>query len=275
MRELAVLYSGGTDSTCAVALLAGDFDRIHLLTYSRFGVFSADHAKVNVRGLKEKFGEDKFIHRIINIDKLFKEVSYSRYIPALAKHGMFLLATCGLCKLAMHLRTLVYCLDNNIAYVCDGANNNMDHASDQIRGFIDELKALYRSYGIEYNAPVYEFAHPGDIGWFEKLGMESLAGSAEDEKKGGAATTGEELFRMGIFPLKNMKGTAQDRKMQARCFQLVLANIFANWVYIPAYGLEKYKEECVSLYKEKIGYFSGLIQEYKREKTKSRLYKLI
>ncbi|MDD5080117.1 MAG: hypothetical protein PHH68_07370 [Candidatus Omnitrophica bacterium] len=274
MKELAVLYSGGTDSTCAVALMTPDFDRVHLLTYSRFGVFFADHAGVNVQKLKDKFGEGKFIHRVMNIDKLFRAVSYSRYIPALAAHGLFLLTTCGLCKLAMHIRTLVYCLDNNIGYVCDGANNNMDYASDQIREFIGELKALYRRFGVEYNSPVYEFAHPDDSGWFDKMGMGSLTGAGE-EKKDSVVTTGEELFRMGIFPKKNMKGTAQDRRMQARCFQLVLANIFANWVYIPRYGLEKYKKGCVDLYKEKIGYFSGLIEEYSRKNKKSMLYKLI
>jgi hypothetical protein len=274
MKELAVLYSGGTDSTCAAALMARDFDRVHLLTYSRFGVFSVEHARVNVQKLKDKFGEEKFIHRIINIDKLFNAVSYSRYIPTLAKHGLFLLTTCGLCKLTMHIRTLVYCLDNDVGYVCDGANKNMDHASDQIRGFIGELKALYRGHGIEYAVPVYELDHPDDIGWFDKLGMERLPG-VEREKKSGGVTTGEELFRMGLFPQKNMKGTKEDRQMQARCFQLVLANIFANWVYIPKHGLEKYKDECVKLYKEKIEYFDGLIREYARKSAKSRLYRLV
>jgi predicted subunit of tRNA(5-methylaminomethyl-2-thiouridylate) methyltransferase len=274
MKEIAVLYSGGTDSTCAAALAADGFERIHLLTYSRFGVFCAKNTELNVSKLRDKFGKDKFIHRVMNIDRLFKEMSYSGYMPALVKHGFFLLTTCGLCKLAMHMRTLAYCLDNKISYVCDGANKNMDYSPDQMRELTVELKALYARYNIEYTVPVYEFSHPDDIGWLDKLGVSGLM-ERKEKKEDGAVTTGEQLFKMGIFPSKNMKGTREDRRMQARCFQLVLSNIFAHWLYIPDHGLEKYKKKCVEFYKEKIAYFNGLIVEYVRDKSKSRFYRLI
>lgn len=273
MKEIAVLYSGGTDSTCAAALVAEGFERIHLLTYSRFGIFCAEHTDVNAAKLRDKFGKDKFVHRVINIDRLFRETSYSGYMPALVKHGFFLLTTCGLCKLAMHIRTLAYCLDNKISCVCDGANKNMDYSPDQMREFTEELKKLYSRYNIEYTTPVYEFSHPEDIGWLDKLGVPRLLDIKE--KEGGADTTGDQLFKMGIFPRRNMKGTKEDRGMQARCFQLVLSNIFANWLYIPGRGLEKYKERCVGLYREKIAYFDGLISEYARNKTKSKLNRWI
>ena len=274
MKETALLYSGGTDSTCAAALAAGDFDRVHLLTFSRFGVFSISHSEVNVKKLREKFGEDKFVHRIINVDKLFKEVSYSNYLDNLRRHGFFLLTTCGLCKLAMHFRCLVYCLENDIKSVSDGANKNMDYAPDQIRELIEELRKMYSRRGIEYTSPVYEMAHPDDIEWFDKLGVGRLSGPGE-KKESGCVTTGEKLYQMGIFPEKNMKGTPDDRKMQARCFQLVLANIFANWLYLPGNKLEDFKKECVSLYREKIVRFDRMVDEYKERKIKSRLFRLI
>lgn len=274
MKEIAVLYSGGTDSTCAAAMIADNFDRVHLLTCSRFGVFSISHIGYNVSRLKAKFGNDKFVHRTVNIDKLFKAVSYSRFFSSLAGHGFFLLTTCGFCKLTMHIRCIVYCLDHGIAHVCDGANRNSDHSPDQIREFVDELKKLYARYGIEYSAPVYEMAHPGDIGWLDKLGVDGLC-TDNARESGTAQTTGDVLYRMGIFPERNVKGAAEDRRMQARCFQLVLSNIFAHWLYVPGHGMDEYKKKCVDLYRTKIAYYDGFIREYAQKRSKSRLFRLV
>jgi hypothetical protein len=274
MKETVVLYSGGTDSTCAAAMTAENFDRVHLLTCRRFGVFSTGHIGYNVARLKAKFGAEKFVHRTVNIDKLFKHVSYSGYFSSLAGHGFFLLTTCGFCKLAMHIRCVIYCLDHGIRHVCDGANRNSDYSPDQIREFVDELKKFYAGHGIEYTTPVYEMAHPGDIGWFDKLGVNTLAEGIKDEKDS-AVTTGDVLYRMGIFRQRNVKGTAEDRRMQARCFQLVLSNIFAHWLYIPGHGLEEYKRRCVDLYKKKIAHYDGCIKEYTLKRDKSRIFRLL
>ena len=107
MKEIAVLYSGGTDSTCAAVLMLEQFECLHLLTYERFGLFHTENIGTNVKALREKFGEQRIKHIFINIDKLFKEVSYAKYWQTLINFGFLMLTTCGLCKLAMHIRTVI------------------------------------------------------------------------------------------------------------------------------------------------------------------------
>jgi len=115
-----LLFSGGTDSTYTAVLMQDKYDKIHLITYDRFGFLNTKNSQNSALKLKRAFGEDKFVHRIINIDKLFREISYESYLGDILKYGFFLLLTCGLCKLAMHWQAIIYCLDNNVGEVCDG-----------------------------------------------------------------------------------------------------------------------------------------------------------
>ncbi|MCD6221250.1 hypothetical protein J7K25_03730 [bacterium] len=276
-REIAVLYSGGTDSTCAVVLIHNEYDRIHLLTYQRFGLFSIKNTRTNVIRLKEKFGPDKFVHKIINIDRLFKAVSYDNYWYYFKRYRFFLLTTCGLCKLAMHIRTVLYCLNNGVKYVCDGANkySGGGYFPAQMPEVIEEIKKFYARYGITYIVPVFELKQPQDIDWISKLGLKGVIDSPSLKKEEAELTTGRILYRMGFFPLENVKGTKIDRAMQARCFQLILFNIFLYWYYLPKYGHKKYSENVLNFYTEKVKYFDTLIQEYIEKGKNSKLYQLV
>ena len=46
--KVALLYSGGTDSTLAACHAAEQLDQVHLLTYSRLGMFNVDNSEHNV-----------------------------------------------------------------------------------------------------------------------------------------------------------------------------------------------------------------------------------
>ncbi|MBD3264820.1 MAG: hypothetical protein GF375_06935 [Candidatus Omnitrophica bacterium] len=275
-EEIVVLYSGGTDSTCCAALMAGKFSRLHLLSYNRFGLFGINNIKTNVSRLKDKFGENKFIHKDLNIDKLFKKVSYSRYFYNIRNYGFFVLSTCGLCKLTMHLRTLIYCLDEGVKNVCDGSNKNMKFFPGQMKIVIEEIKRMYSEYGINFMTPVYELNHPENLGWAAKTGLSNINIMNEKEvnfknSSDSCFTTGQMLKNMGIFDSDNLKGTSLDKKMQARCFQLVLFNIFLYGYFLPAYGESLYFKVCLDFYKDKIKYFKHFIDEYVKKGRESRL----
>ncbi len=68
---------------------------------------------------------------------------------------MLTLSTCGFCKLAMHVRTLLYCLDNGIKTVADGSNRNMSFFPAQMPEVVLLVRELYKSFGIEYVTPVF------------------------------------------------------------------------------------------------------------------------
>ena len=172
VKELAVLYSGGTDSTCAAVLSAGEYDRVHLITYRRFGLFHMEHAARNIALLRERFGEDRFVHTVIPVGhRLFKEISYARYWRMLAKYGLFLLSTCGLCRLAMHVRTIVYCRELvSATYATEPTGMRPEALStDQGPSLIEGIRTMYARYGIEYRTPVYDLDEPVGTTWADKL----------------------------------------------------------------------------------------------------------
>ena len=74
-EKVAILYSGGTDSTCAASILTEKFREIHLITFKRLGFSCLENSNYNVNNLKEKFPNTIFIHRIISIDVLSKYIN--------------------------------------------------------------------------------------------------------------------------------------------------------------------------------------------------------
>ena len=280
MKELVVLFSGGTDSTCTAALVAGDYERIHLVTYSRFGLFHMEHASTNVALLRHRFGENRFIHTIIPVDRIFKEISYARYWRLLIKYGLFLLSTCGLCRLAMHVRTVVYCRAHGITRVCDGSNRHAAGgvSTDQIPSLIAGVRGLYARYGIEYSTPVYDIDEPANIGWADKLHVQTpqlRSVFAENTAHPDARTSGKLLHEMGLFPQENIKGTKTDRRMQARCLQLILSNIFIYGWYLSKHTPDQFFTTVGRFMGEKIDYCSLLLDNYFRDESGSRLSKLV
>lgn len=299
MKEIALQYSGGTDSTAAAVLAAGHFKRVHLLTYHHSGLHRIENSMHNIARLRRAFPDVEFRQLILDVDGLFRSVTYSNYVANLREYGLFNLGTCGFCKLSMHLRTLVYCLEYGIKEVADGANVNSSHFPAQMAEVIIEVRKMYHRFGITYSNPVFEYHFPGDIDWYHKLGLPALADRPEgkrhtvQEKTGdptkslppGASwvppppeddmTTGRLLYLKGILPEENVKGKAEDRKMQARCFQLTLLNAFALGYYIPRYGMERYRERTTRFYQHKIAEWTVEVEAYLREKETSKLYRIL
>jgi hypothetical protein len=258
--ECVILFSGGTDSMLAAALQQERFRKIYLVTYDRFGLYATENTKINAKLLRDKYGADRVEHRIINIDNLFRYVSYERYWHNLFKHRFMVLSTCGLCKLAMHVRTVKFCQDLGITHVSDGANQGMNMFPDQMPGVIAELQKMYRHFGIEYSNPV--FAHsPPEEGNFIKMDnlnmLSSLANQGQEDDSAAArkrreGTTGYALYQKGLAPLPNVKGTPYDRQRQPRCFQFMLFKIFVNKYFLEKYTHEEYIRRTHKFFAEKI-----------------------
>ena len=257
MKTVAVMFSGGFDSTAAAALVAGDFDRVHLVTCKHSGLSRVEDSSVNVVRLKEFFGREKFVHRILEMDALYRKVSLDGYLGNIRKYGFLTLGNCGLCKLAMHLRTLVYCADEGIEWVADGASKHTDYFPAQMAPVIEELKAMYRRFNITYFNPVYDMDYPGSMEWTHRLGLRELVEAGEEGKNEGN-TTRRLLHGMGITPIEMTRRPGRYKKIQPLCLQGGLYNVMAQLWYIPRHGREKYREMTHRFYKEKIERFARL-----------------
>ncbi|MFH2203256.1 MAG: 7-cyano-7-deazaguanine synthase [Elusimicrobiota bacterium] len=262
-EDMVVLFSGGTDSTLAAALAAESGRKIHLVTYDRFGLYSTGNTRRAAQGLSEKFGADKVTHTVLRYDGLFRHASYERYLSNLTRHGFFVLSTCGLCKLAMHIRTIVYCLDHGFKNVCDGANKGMDLFPAQMDCVIDELKKLYARFGIAYTNPVFDYEPPAEDGFLEKDNLALIKPAQEEPRADGEKTAGRRLRELGLAPADNIKGTAYDRERQPRCFQFILFNVFAKKYYLASHSLEEYREATLGFFRDKISRYAALLLEYR------------
>lgn len=273
LSEAIVLYSGGTDSTLTASMLSKQFDRIHLITYDRFGIFEVENSQNNAKKLQEKYGEEKFVHKIINFDKIFQKIAYKKYLKNMAKYGFMNLSVCGLCKLSMHVMTVVYCLENDIKYVADGANKGMEIFPAQMDVVLDELREMYLEFGIEYTNPVFNYNPPPEKGHIKDENMALLKSQIQNEKKqepvqveGLERTTGEMLFDEGLAPIQNIKGSRYDQKRQPRCFQFMLFSLYVNKWYLPGHTMEEYKGETLEYFKSKIDESKELLTEFKSGK---------
>ena len=262
MSEVAVLFSGGTDSTCTAVMAAQQHDRVHLLTMRRYGMFGVEKSDTNFHKIAEMFGEDRFVRPdLMGVDRLFRHLSYGTYFRDLRRHGLMNLTTCGVCKLTMHTRAVVYCLQNGVDRVWDGANRNMYIFPAQMEGVMGLLRDMYARYGIEYENPVFEFEDPQGMNFGSRV--YGLNPAREETADRASQSTGEVLRGMGILPSADVKGTEIDREMQARCYQFVLFNVFARWYFLERYDYAEYARRVQAFYDDKVAVCTELLDTWR------------
>jgi predicted subunit of tRNA(5-methylaminomethyl-2-thiouridylate) methyltransferase len=229
-NELVLLFSGGTDSTYTAVIMAKEYEKIHLLTYDRLGFFNVPNSKRSVELLRKEFGEQRFDQTVINFEEFFKKVSYHNYFRDLFKYGLYTLSVCGLCKLAMHWRTICFCFENKLTCVCDGANEEMiDPSQDEAN--IEHIRSLYGEFGIKYFNPVFK--------------------TLKEVRE-------KSLFDMGFFPVLHPKWTEFSWDRQSFCADEYLFWKFAGFARsdwkggITAEKHRAYKEKTERYMKDKI-----------------------
>ena len=260
MAENAVLlFSGGSDSTAAAALLARKFDTVHLVTYSRLGIGDVTKSEKNFRRLAEHFGENRMVHHLIDIERLYRHIAYKQYMRNLMRHGYFMLSTCGFCKLAMHLRTILVALEVGSHSVSDGANASNYLLPAQMEGVVGELRRLYEYFEIAYENPVYRL---------------------EDEKcfisTGYVKESARLLHAEGIFSDQEIEDIRtdylkHDDTIQARCSDVMLFDIFSAFYYVPRHGYRKYEKRCREFYRIKVDELIDELKEHLEDPEHSEL----
>lgn len=248
-EKVAVLYSGGSDSTLVAARLTEKCEEIHLLSYIYSGVVNSERSTVNVARLRERFKSHKFVHHIINLDKFLQEMLYGNYLKDLAKYRLFMLSYCPICAFIMHTRTLVYCLENEIYNVCDGANRQRGRSyPHQVQRVMAEYKKFYAEYGISYSSPIY------------------------DE----SPDTDHILFEMGLYPVRNVKSNPEENaKVEATCHLKVLYHTVSQGYYFLIHGHDKYEDLTIRYYRDKWNSLKRLIDDYLSDKENSKLSTLL
>lgn len=155
--EIALMYSGGSDSTLAARLLAEAYDRVHLVTYRSVGIILDRQSRGHYRQLCQRFGAQRFVHVTIDNRWLHRALlktlptDYTRYCKGTAP-GVI----CMACKVAMHARTLIYCLEHGLPEAADGATRFQTDHPECMPAVLNALRRMYAHYGVRFSNPIYD-----------------------------------------------------------------------------------------------------------------------
>ncbi|MBN1592769.1 MAG: 7-cyano-7-deazaguanine synthase [Candidatus Coatesbacteria bacterium] len=151
-----LLFSGGLDSTLAATVLAKEFEKVHLLSISRgYGHTKIERTARRYEELKDRFDEDVFFHKIVHAKDLFRRVILRTLLRDIVKYkGLFVI--CVGCKLVMHTVGAIYCLENGIRNIADGASGATEWMSDQASVTLEGYRQLHAEFGIGYSNPVVQ-----------------------------------------------------------------------------------------------------------------------
>ncbi|MBM3256671.1 MAG: hypothetical protein FJZ04_04375 [Candidatus Moranbacteria bacterium] len=231
-NAVALLYSGGADSTYSACVLAQNFKTVYLMTYERLGFFGSRRVLAHTKRLKERFPQTRFIQKFINYEKYYKNLTYENYFSGLEDHGFLPLATCGFCKTAMHWRNLIFCLENGIKYAADGATfDSVEYVEQNPRILMPEIKRMYAHFGITHLNPVFQ---------------EGLS-------------TERELYRLKIIDHQKIKRTKHEN--QIYCTQHILYAMVLR-VYLRKHSFSEFEKMMKRYFKQKVGYIISETEKY-------------
>ncbi len=191
-QDVAILYSGGTDSLSLHALAARGGHpaiprpvRIHLLHMlngmGRFPDFPRARLRVAEEILKaqvppgDAFPEAVYVE--LDAGRLFQGLWLDRYEELMPRYNGKNLV-CVACKLAMHARAILYCVEHLVPVVLAGYTRKQDHFPEQTPTFMDRIARLSARFGIATRYPLYEEADSETVirHLLEDFGLPSTGG---------------------------------------------------------------------------------------------------
>jgi len=169
-RSVALMFSGGVDSTVAAMKLLEEFDRVHLLTFSNgYGHYAFYRTRRRARELDERH-PGRFTHFSASIKELFQQVCLSTIIDDYRRFGSGFMWCMG-CKLCMHARAIIYCLQNGIGHTSDGSAKDSAEMVEQMPISISMIRSMYQDRGIEFLVPVYDMSRDAKRGMLHEMGF--------------------------------------------------------------------------------------------------------
>ena len=238
-KSVCILFSGGSDSSLTAYRMSLLFDHVHLLTFKHKGQINIENSKRSFTILDNKF-PGKFTHKMFDINNMFLKIYHRNYFKNLLKYRTLQLQfTCFACQACFHISTIIYCLQNGIQDVRDGANTEYEEASPmQIEIVKKEIKKLYAYYGITHDSPVYS--------------------EYEDDR------SDHQLYRLGLRPQPNIKDNLEMYKAyQGYCRFMPGSVLFLNyWKQCKGFP-EKVQLRMREHWLEEVEFFKRLINIYR------------
>jgi hypothetical protein len=156
-RAVALMFSGGMDSTLVACELLEAHQDVHLVTFRTVYNRVVSNSVTQASRLRERYGASRVHHHIQDIRDTHGSLvpdlgtDYVRYSDASAP-GIVCLG----CKLAMHARTALFCLEHRVPFAADGALRIQADHPECLPEVVNRLRRMYARYGVTYMNPAYE-----------------------------------------------------------------------------------------------------------------------
>ena len=169
-REISLMFSGGVDSTMTAVLMAEKYDRIHLLSFGNgYGHYRIGRTRKRAKELTRRFGE-RFVHRILPVKDIFERILVDTILSDYRRYGSGFIWCMG-CKIAMHTRSVLYCLEHDIPIMADGSSGSTGEMVEQMLVSVHMIGEFYDRFGIEFKTPVYAIPREEEIERLKKMGF--------------------------------------------------------------------------------------------------------
>ncbi|MFH1642430.1 MAG: 7-cyano-7-deazaguanine synthase [Nanoarchaeota archaeon] len=259
-KEIVILYSGGADSTLVAALMASKYKRIHLLTFYTYFMTNVEQTRINVQKLMKKFKHVEFIHKIINIDKIYRIIRKNGYLHDILKYGTFKFYMFNLdLRISMITNTILYCKKNKIDNVAHGANKYSGIiAPSQTKEIMKQIDKLFSSEGITKINPVYDYQdrHP-----ILNLNLDYEIISREEQSiRTKIPEVSKRLYELGLVNIKDVKELNSTKYSTQVEFGLeFFYMIWYMYYFFQLYDYVTLKKLSISYFQEKLKVIKKLI----------------
>ncbi|MBN2546379.1 MAG: 7-cyano-7-deazaguanine synthase [Spirochaetes bacterium] len=155
-KAIAVMYSGGLDSTLSAFRLGQKYKEVHLLTFDVSLTIGINNCKKNIDNIQRACPNAKIIHNIINIDHsrnlFWKDFTrdYFKY-----NNGTSPAILCLSCKMSMLAETIKYCLDNGIDKISNGLTGSQSDHPEHMPAIVNRFTKYMAQYGIRFINEIY------------------------------------------------------------------------------------------------------------------------
>jgi predicted subunit of tRNA(5-methylaminomethyl-2-thiouridylate) methyltransferase len=160
-KKVAVLFTGGRDSSLVASLEALQGNEVHLLTCNSGIGIGSELSQIRVEQLMERFPENIVGRTYLPTYGLFRSVAIENLEDDFRRWGINLVLLGD--KLAIHAAATVYCIQNGIDRIVDGCVGYQEDLAEQKEVALELLKDFEKKYGIEYESPIYNYGSKDDV----------------------------------------------------------------------------------------------------------------
>lgn len=168
--SIAILFSGGTDSLALYAMAVQgnherltQHDQVHLMYMlngmSRFPSFPRERFNVAKTLLGAQFSNTRRLaesHYVeLDCGRLFQGLWLDRYEELMPRYNGKNLV-CVACKVAMHIRAIIYCIKNDIPAFLAGYTKKQSYYPEQTPTFMSLMRGFSNQFGVDTLYPVFD-----------------------------------------------------------------------------------------------------------------------